>query len=91
MNYTLNALFGVQGASPRPRALLEPFALLLAPYAPHLAEELWRWLGHEASLAYEPWPQLEEQYLVVRCTALPCVHLNNALSGGQLNCAFICV
>jgi leucyl-tRNA synthetase len=40
----------------RPRAVLEPFVLLLAPFAPHLAEELWQKLGHTASLTYEPWP-----------------------------------
>jgi len=38
----------------RPRAVLEPFVLLLAPYAPHAAEELWRALGHADTLAYEP-------------------------------------
>jgi leucyl-tRNA synthetase len=31
--------------------------LLLAPYAPHTAEELWRVLGHHNTLAYHPWPQ----------------------------------
>ena len=40
----------------RPRAVLEPFVLLLAPYAPHVGEELWRALGHTTTLAYEPWP-----------------------------------
>jgi leucyl-tRNA synthetase len=40
----------------RPRRVLEPFVLLLAPYAPHAAEELWRALGHATTLAYEPWP-----------------------------------
>ncbi|MFQ5461439.1 MAG: leucine--tRNA ligase [Phycisphaerae bacterium] len=40
----------------RPRAVIEPFVLLLAPFAPHLAEELWQRLGHEPSLAFEPWP-----------------------------------
>ncbi len=40
----------------RPRVLLEPFVLLLAPLAPHLAEELWSALGHEHSLMHEPWP-----------------------------------
>jgi leucyl-tRNA synthetase len=34
----------------------EAFTLMLAPYAPHLAEELWSLLGHERSLAWEPWP-----------------------------------
>lgn len=37
----------------RPRMVLEPMALLLAPFAPHLAEELWAALGHTESLAYE--------------------------------------
>src|SRR5262245_25832575 len=40
----------------RPRKVLEPFALRLAPYAPHVAEELWQVLGHKMTLAYEPWP-----------------------------------
>lgn len=47
----------------RPRAVLEPFVLLLAPYAPHLAEELWEKLGHTESLAYERWPQADPQWL----------------------------
>jgi len=40
----------------RPRQILEPFVLLLSPFAPHIAEELWRRLGHRDSLAYESWP-----------------------------------
>jgi leucyl-tRNA synthetase len=48
----------------RPRAVLEPFVLLLAPYAPHLAEELWQMLGHQQSLAYEPWPAHNAALLV---------------------------
>jgi leucyl-tRNA synthetase len=43
----------------RPRSVLEPFVLLLSPFAPHLAEELWRALGHQQSLAYEPWPKYD--------------------------------
>jgi leucyl-tRNA synthetase len=43
----------------RPRAVLEPFVLLLSPFAPHLAEELWQALGHQGSLAYEPWPEFD--------------------------------
>ena len=48
----------------RPRSVLEQFVLLLSPYAPHMAEELWAKLGHAETLAYEPWPQADEQYLV---------------------------
>ncbi|MDP3178853.1 MAG: class I tRNA ligase family protein, partial [Spirochaetaceae bacterium] len=42
------------------RALIEPLALMLAPYAPHLAEELWERLGHAKSLAKESWPSYDE-------------------------------
>ncbi len=47
----------------RPRQFLEPFVLLLAPFAPHLAEELWQKLGHTESLAYEPWPKFNPRKL----------------------------
>jgi len=46
--------------SRRPRAVLEPFVLLLAPFAPHIAEELWRRLGHDESLIGEAWPAYDE-------------------------------
>jgi leucyl-tRNA synthetase len=46
--------------SSRPKSCLAPFVLLLSPYAPHLAEELWRILGREKTLAYEPWPRYDE-------------------------------
>ncbi|MGH7729733.1 MAG: leucine--tRNA ligase [Candidatus Eiseniibacteriota bacterium] len=42
--------------SERSRALIEPFVLILSPFAPHLGEEVWCRLGHAESLAYEPWP-----------------------------------
>ncbi|MFO7608856.1 MAG: leucine--tRNA ligase [Candidatus Krumholzibacteriia bacterium] len=48
----------------RPRAVLEAFVLLLAPYAPHLAEEIWARLGHAESLARAPWPIADPRYLV---------------------------
>ncbi len=47
-----------------PRASAEAFALLLAPFAPHLAEELWSQLGHDASLAHGPWPTANPALLV---------------------------
>ena len=40
----------------RPRSVLETFVLLLSPFAPHQAEELWQALGHAETLAYEAWP-----------------------------------
>ena len=46
------------------RAALEPLVLMVAPLAPHLAEELWRRLGHDTSLAHGPFPVADPQYLV---------------------------
>jgi leucyl-tRNA synthetase len=46
-----------------PKAVAEDFVLLLSPFAPHLAEELWERLGHSGSLAYAPWPELAEEHL----------------------------
>ncbi len=54
----------VSGQEPRPIAILEPFILLLAPFAPHLAEESWELLGHAQTLAYEPWPTYDPALLV---------------------------
>ncbi|WP_329788420.1 leucine--tRNA ligase [Lentzea sp. DG1S-22] len=47
-----------------PRALAEPLVLMLAPQAPHVAEELWAKLGNEGTLAHGPFPAADEQYLV---------------------------
>ncbi|UII78138.1 leucine--tRNA ligase [Flagellimonas sp. CMM7] len=46
------------------KAILEPLAILVSPYAPHIAEELWERLGHSASIAEAPFPKFEEKYLV---------------------------
>ena len=59
------------GQTSRPRACIEPFVLMLAPLAPHIAEEMWHALGHRESLAYEPWPQFEEQYTREDVVELP--------------------
>ncbi|MBK8480634.1 MAG: leucine--tRNA ligase [Proteobacteria bacterium] len=48
-----------------PREVAEPLVLMLAPFAPHLAEELWQLLGHQRSLAYVPWPRHDPALLVV--------------------------
>ncbi|MFD2705359.1 leucine--tRNA ligase [Salibacterium lacus] len=47
-----------------PRPFMEGFIKLLAPVAPHLAEEIWELLGHEGTIAYEPWPSYDENMLV---------------------------
>ena len=46
-----------------PREVAEVFILLLSPFAPHLAEELWQRLGHSQSLAAEPWPTADAALL----------------------------
>ncbi|MBI1375386.1 MAG: leucine--tRNA ligase [Phycisphaera sp.] len=63
-----NAL--VQAAT-LPRAVAEPFVLMLAPMAPHLAEELWRRMGHDGTIAYESWPAVDQKYLVEDEVELP--------------------
>ena len=45
------------------RAILEPLAIIIAPYAPHIAEELWQMLGHSETVTVQPFPQFEEKYL----------------------------
>jgi len=46
--------------SVRPREIMEKFVLILSPFAPHIAEELWQLLEHERTLAYESWPKHHE-------------------------------
>lgn len=46
------------------RKILEPLAILVSPYAPHIAEELWSQLGHEGSVSTVAFPIFEEKYLV---------------------------
>ena len=47
-----------------PKSFAEGFVKLLSPIAPHLSEELWSYLGHENTLAYEPWPTFDANKLV---------------------------
>ncbi len=54
--------FGERKATPR--EAITALTQLVAPFAPHLGEELWRRLGHEKSLAYEPWPTFDEALCV---------------------------
>ena len=64
----------------RPRAAVETLLLLLSPFAPHIAEELWKQLGHAKTIAYEPWPQADPQYLVQTETEYP-MQINGKLRG----------
>ncbi|MCS3779261.1 leucine--tRNA ligase [Tsukamurella ocularis] len=54
-----------------PRSLAEPLTLMLAPVAPHIAEELWSRLGHAESLAHGPFPVAEGQWLVQDTVEIP--------------------
>ncbi len=63
-----NAMTGLEVV---PRELAENFTLLLAPFAPHLAEELWQRLGHAQSLARHPWPRFDPQKLSEETLQIP--------------------
>ncbi len=62
----------------RPKSAMETFVLLLAPYAPHVAEELWRALGHDQTLAYEPWPKFDPALVKADTIEVP-VQVNGKL------------
>ncbi|RQO31003.1 leucine--tRNA ligase [Taibaiella sp. KBW10] len=53
------------------RAILEPLVALLAPFAPHVAEELWQRLGHDTSVAAADFPKFEEQYITESAKLYP--------------------
>jgi leucyl-tRNA synthetase len=60
-----NHLTSVYGAdTPVPRSVAEPLVLLVAPLAPHIADEMWTRLGHEGSSAWHPFPVADERWLV---------------------------
>ncbi|NUM53063.1 MAG: leucine--tRNA ligase [Candidatus Hydrogenedentes bacterium] len=62
------------------KADIEKYVLILAPFAPHLCEELWERLGHSGSIAYEPWPAYNESLLVEDTIEIP-VQVNGKLRG----------
>ena len=66
------------GQKPRPKAAMSDFTLLLAPFAPHLAEELWRLLGNEDTLTYTPWPKFDESKIAESEIEIP-VQVNGKL------------
>jgi leucyl-tRNA synthetase len=53
------------------RAILEPLVVLVSPYAPHIAEEIWAQLGHNTSISTVPFPVFEPKYLVERSKEYP--------------------
>ena len=63
-----------------PRAAVEPLVLMLAPLAPHVAEELWQRLGHTTSLAHGPFPVADPAYLVEDTVEYP-VQVNGKVRG----------
>jgi leucyl-tRNA synthetase len=65
-------------ASERPRSAMERFVLLLSPFAPHIAEELWQALGHTHSLAHEPWPEFDPELAKEDLIEIP-VQINGKL------------
>ena len=59
-----NSLIAYAKNAPVDKETLETFAVLLSPFAPHIAEEAWEILGHEESVFTAPWPKFDEKYLV---------------------------
>ena len=64
----------------RPQSIMQQFILLVSPYAPHLAEELWQLLGGEGSLAYQDWPEYDESLTVDDLVEIP-VQVQGKLRG----------
>jgi leucyl-tRNA synthetase len=62
LNNRLTAVVGESGTAPV--EVVSAMTLMLAPLAPHLAEEVWAGLGHPETLAYEPFPEPDPAYLV---------------------------
>jgi leucyl-tRNA synthetase len=63
-----------------PRAAVEKLVLILAPFAPHISEELWEKLGHAESLAYESWPEYDEELIKEKEIELA-VQVNGKIKG----------
>ncbi|MDO4570653.1 MAG: leucine--tRNA ligase [Planctomycetia bacterium] len=62
----------------RPKSAMESFVLLLSPYAPHIAEEIWQALGHDKTLAYENFPEWDESAIAQSTVEIP-VQVNGKL------------
>ncbi|NHW87582.1 class I tRNA ligase family protein, partial [Escherichia coli] len=62
---------GVTRLSATPREVAEPLVLMVAPFAPHIAEELWQRLGHPTSLTYADFPVADPALLVAETVTYP--------------------
>jgi leucyl-tRNA synthetase len=62
------------------REVVEPLVLMTAPFAPHLAEELWRRLGHDETVTYAPFPEADPALLVAQTITYP-VQVNGKVRG----------
>ena len=67
----LNNHVTAKGAATTPREVAEPLALMVAPLAPHIAEELWHRLGHSDSVVYAPFPEADAALLVEDTVEIP--------------------
>ncbi len=75
-----NRLTQVAADRPSPREVVEPMVLMIAPLTPHVAEELWERLGHDQSIAYQPFPVADPELLVEETVELP-VQINGKVRG----------
>ena len=84
MNTAIAALMEMTNAAYKwervPRDCAEKLALLLSPFAPHIAEEVWSLLGHAESIAYAPWPQADPSLLASDTFEIP-VQVNGKMRG----------
>ncbi|MCG5461158.1 leucine--tRNA ligase [Micromonospora sp. MED01] len=71
---------GLTRLSATPREVAEPLVLMVAPFAPHMAEELWRKLGHDTSLTYADFPTADPALLVADTVTYP-VQVNGKVRG----------
>lgn len=62
------------------QSVLEPLVIMLAPFGPHIAEELWHILGHENSVCDASWPSHNEEYLKSDTKEYP-IQVNGKLRG----------
>ena len=79
MIYT-NTLTSIEDKSIIPLIALETLVLLIAPFAPHLAEECWSLLGHTHSLTYQKWPIYDES-MCIDNTAVIAIQINGKTRG----------